>query len=341
MARINFRKKTVEEFEALTVKDPNTQYQVFNEGDTEGKIYMGDVLMSGGGGGSAATPKIVMIDTTATIQPNIFYVWGEIASLDLTLAPEIADVENVYKFQFQSGDVATVLSLPQDIYFDGDFPNDIKTKYIVTIISGIAKIDRLQKQSLLPTAYQQVEYLQSSGSQYIDTGVNGDGDYTLTVEMQGNVNEIWWFGSRTAINSNAFLLANGGNNGYTYGYSFFNYGNNNGNVANSSLNDGQRHSFSIDRNNVIIDGNVIQTLTYAQFTSNVHITLFAFNENGTVKYANYKVYRSTIKNGSTILQDLYPCYRKSDNVAGMYDIVNDVFLTNAGVGSFVVGADVQ
>lgn len=34
---------------------------------------------------------------------------------------------------------------------------------------------------------------------------------------------------------------------------------------------------------------------------------------------------------------LYPCYRKKDDVAGMYDIVNNVFYTNAGTGTFEVG----
>ncbi len=38
---------------------------------------------------------------------------------------------------------------------------------------------------------------------------------------------------------------------------------------------------------------------------------------------------------------LIPCYRISDKVAGMYDLVNDVFYTNNGTGTFVVGGDVQ
>lgn len=38
---------------------------------------------------------------------------------------------------------------------------------------------------------------------------------------------------------------------------------------------------------------------------------------------------------------LIPCYRIADKVAGMYDLVNDVFYTNNGTGTFVVGGDVQ
>lgn len=35
------------------------------------------------------------------------------------------------------------------------------------------------------------------------------------------------------------------------------------------------------------------------------------------------------------------CYRKSDNKPGMYDLVNSTFYTNAGTGEFDVGADVK
>lgn len=42
----------------------------------------------------------------------------------------------------------------------------------------------------------------------------------------------------------------------------------------------------------------------------------------------------------TRLFDLVPCYRKADTVIGFYDVVNDVFYTNEGTGTFVKGPDV-
>lgn len=41
------------------------------------------------------------------------------------------------------------------------------------------------------------------------------------------------------------------------------------------------------------------------------------------------------------IMELIPCYRKSDLVAGMYDLVNNVFYTNVGTGEFIVGPDVN
>jgi hypothetical protein len=37
---------------------------------------------------------------------------------------------------------------------------------------------------------------------------------------------------------------------------------------------------------------------------------------------------------------LIPCYRKSDNEIGVYDIINEKFYTNIGTGTFTKGADV-
>ena len=38
--------------------------------------------------------------------------------------------------------------------------------------------------------------------------------------------------------------------------------------------------------------------------------------------------------------DLIPCYRKSDGEIGMYDLVNSVFYTNDGTGTFLKGNNV-
>lgn len=46
------------------------------------------------------------------------------------------------------------------------------------------------------------------------------------------------------------------------------------------------------------------------------------------------------QNGKEIAHFI-PCYRKSDNVAGMYDIVRKQFFVNQGSGSFTVGPDVN
>ena len=42
-----------------------------------------------------------------------------------------------------------------------------------------------------------------------------------------------------------------------------------------------------------------------------------------------------------LVREFIPCYRKADSVAGLYDLANNTFYTNAGSGVFVVGPDVS
>lgn len=296
----------------------------------------GDITISGGGD----IPKINMTATTATLDPNKFYVWGEVASLDISLAAETADIQNVYKFQFQSGAIATTLTLPSNVSIDGDYPNAIKTTYIVSIESNIAKIERKRKDTLLPNEYQQVEYIESTGTQYISTGIRGNGDLTMKVTMAGNANQWWGFGSRVNDATNAYFYANGGT-GYEYGKAYVNY-NVSWDIANDGrLNDGNFHTYSIDGGVFLIDSDVLYSFAASSFVSSLNTYLFAFNSNGTVgRFYSCKVREAEFLTDGVYIGHAFPCYRKSDNVAGMYDIVRDVFLTNAGTGNFIVGPDV-
>jgi len=53
------------------------------------------------------------------------------------------------------------------------------------------------------------------------------------------------------------------------------------------------------------------------------------------KWYGLKLYKN-----NTLIQNFVPCYRKSDNVIGMYDLVGKQFYTNAGTGTFLKGSNV-
>lgn len=100
------------------------------------------------------SPKIErkeMTSTSASINPNTFYVWGEVASLDITLNEGASAEENRYMFQFRnpkSG--ATVLTLPDDILWsvdtelgDDGLPLFGKGEYTrIEIIEGLASVKK-------------------------------------------------------------------------------------------------------------------------------------------------------------------------------------------------------
>lgn len=86
--------------------------------------------------------------------------------------------------------------------------------------------------------------------------------------------------------------------------------------------------------------------TQAAYTMTNKLYLFAQNYNGTVRFNSTAGQARQVgrfsyydKNGNLIC-DLYPCYRKSDGVIGMYDKARNLFLTNVGTGSFTKGANV-
>lgn len=68
-----------------------------------------------------------------------------------------------------------------------------------------------------------------------------------------------------------------------------------------------------------------------------------FNNAGTVdgigayaKWENFKIYDEN----NNLVMRMIPCYRKSDGEIGMYDLVNNKFYTNRGTGTFIKGPDV-
>ena len=48
-----------------------------------------------------------------------------------------------------------------------------------------------------------------------------------------------------------------------------------------------------------------------------------------------KIYEFKLYDNDILVRNFIPCYRKIDNVPGMYDVVNGVFYTNAGTDEFI------
>lgn len=79
-------------------------------------------------------------DITYQLAPNEFHIWGEVASLNLTLKPEANGYVSGYWFRFTSGSTPTVVTLPNTVqwYYDNGFVVEANKTYEVTIIDGYA-----------------------------------------------------------------------------------------------------------------------------------------------------------------------------------------------------------
>lgn len=76
--------------------------------------------------------------TTKTISPNIYYKWGEVAELNITLGDAANDdIVNKYMIEFISGTTATKLVLPADLKYEEKLVIEANKIYQIDIINNI------------------------------------------------------------------------------------------------------------------------------------------------------------------------------------------------------------
>ena len=71
---------------------------------------------------------------TAALDPNEFYVFGEVTSLTITLNAGTAGEVNEYHFRFTSGSTPTTLDIPVDVVMPDSFSVDANRIYEISII---------------------------------------------------------------------------------------------------------------------------------------------------------------------------------------------------------------
>ena len=200
------------------------------------------------------------------------------------------------------------------------------------------------KQGDLPSEYQQVEYIESTGTQYIDTNVNAD--YKLSVLAEFSLTE---FGNAFGAIGSASGLGNRHHFNFTsnQGIRYYYTGTNVNTVQLFSPGEelGIKHKYFIDIYNskVQIDDGTLENIdTRSEFDIGINYWLFRRNANSDslktyskIKLYNFKMYKENV-----LVRNFIPCYRKSDSVIGLYDTINNVFYTNDGTGTFGKGSDV-
>lgn len=187
----------------------------------------------------------------------------------------------------------------------------------------------------LPLEYQEVEYIESTGTQYINTGVypHQIGKWELDVQYTDSSPSNQTNGCFPVANQR-FDIGTTSNSKWTL---------NIGALNTYTDADNERHLFVLDKiNNKVSIDTTYYSVTTATFTTQTTYALLIGARNYYGSSSKYnckeKIYSSKIYDISEVLiRNYIPCYRKSDNEIGLYDTVNNAFLTNAGTGTFVVG----
>ena len=186
----------------------------------------------------------------------------------------------------------------------------------------------------------EVEYLESTGIQYIDTGIIPTSEYKYEVTVSktaDNTAEVVPLGSWNAW-QNAMFGSDIKNS--TVGiYILWGGGSHQTNII---TNDwitlyGER---GLSKATLISTGEVLASKNFAgNFTCNQSAYLFALNQNGSIKYkGSCKISRAKIWNGDTLVRNFIPV--RVGQIGYMYDKVSGKLFGNKGTGNFILGQDV-
>lgn len=203
-------------------------------------------------------------------------------------------------------------------------------------VSGFEVAISKQETVGVATKYTRLEYIESNGSQYIDTGVCPQSenlkislDFVLTTSLYGK----GLFGSQNHhANPQVYSIV-------AYNEPAMFYVGSSVQLCATSLSVGERHLLMAHINNgtFIIDvDNNIQTSPYSgSIKIEQPIYLFGYNvEDALNGPSSYKLYGCKIYDNNTLVRNYIPALR-SDGIAGLYDAVNDAFYASNGSGNFL------
>lgn len=180
-----------------------------------------------------------------------------------------------------------------------------------------------------------VEYIESTGTQYIDTGIVANQDTKLeilaaTTDDVSDASSGMGFipyGAGIAYNSSAFEC-------YSQSNQFeFNYGTQNAFIGTAKI--GEKISILQDKNilNIMI-GSVQHSYSfnYTSFETPRTITLFAINRNP-VMPGKARIYSCKLYDNGVLVRDFKPAL-DDNNIPCLYDKVTQQYFYNAGTGTF-------
>ena len=221
-------------------------------------------------------------------------------AVGITLPSDITNVNKVTINFLGSNDVVDIDDTPVK-----SLAKD--TEWVFQYVAG--------EKGKLPSTYRKLEYIQSSGKQYIDTGV-----------IVKNITEI-------KVDFQAVTILSGENQ-----------------YASSWVNEQNHIQIGINGNKFMDSGGV----TYSQTSSvtartqavgvpvgtvNLNLYLFAQSEStGALHYSAGRIFSCQITTADGLVRNFVPC-KNPDGVIGMYDVVNGVFYKNSGSDTFIAGTD--
>lgn len=272
-----------------------------------------------------------------TFQGNFIYDKVEFTGETKTLTPSLSRIGDFFYSELQSVEASLrVLYLFEadqmvfqlwrglDRTQDGGGQTPVET---AALMAASAEPD-------VPIGYEKLEYIQSTGTQYIDTGFKADYNTRFTADFMLNSTSVAYVFASRGDSSESYknavgILWNGKNFRSDYG-----------SISGAKITGpttGVR--YDVDKNKATCRiGTETVTNSSSSFSGTLNVYLFGCNEGGSLSYpASMRLWSFAIYDNSELVRDFVPAKRSSDGAVGLYDTVAGTFFGNAGTGTFVAG----
>lgn len=305
-------------------------------------------------GGSIMNTGVVSqvnVPVTITLQNNKIYVDGQQKGSGTTQDVSKYSKSSIYVFCTHRGGEAKYnasMRLYELQMYDGDTlirdfipildENDVaylydkvEKKFYYNSGTGTFNYKKKDSQNMQLT---KVNYIESTGTQYIDTGVKPSNSTKVDIKFMYNSLNGFVYGSRTSSSGSGaheFIIN-------ASGLVFPQFDGQHNEVSSSYNKIGEEYILSNSQSGAYINGNLIKSYNTATFSSKHSMFLFGLNQNGTVEYRKFigRLYYCKIYNGDTLVRDFVPVIDGS-NIACLYDKVEKKCYYNVGTGTFSYG----
>ncbi len=200
----------------------------------------------------------------------------------------------------------------------------------------------------LPYGFQRVEYIETSGTQYIKTNIKPAevDEVEAVLTRTGTSGQQYFIGTRTVGNDTAlgysiYFTAHGGNIYYPLVW------NGTGSDIEIDTEFSTLTEFKNGTDKFYLNGTLLNSHKYdeSRYLEGTNIFIGCTINNASSQSPQYlctaKFHRIVFRKNGIEVANFIPCYRTLDDEIGLYDVVQGVFYTNNGTGVFAKGSDVN
>ena len=204
----------------------------------------------------------------------------------------------------------------------------LNSRVILPLQDGEQAAGKLRR---LPKGYTELDYIETTGTQYVDTGFVPNQDTRIVCEfLYKGGNGI--YGARSTVSTRNFSVR------VINGYWQMGYGDGvaSGTIPSDTAN---WHIADQNKNSLYIDGQLVVTREYVPFSAPHPIAIGAIKA-GSMYYGEGRYRSCQIYDDGVLVRDLVPCLN-AEGLAGMFDLVNGSFHRGAGSSALEIGEIIQ